>query len=57
MKNEFESLKASTARKLDILCNSIAEKEKYIGKKTDNSRIIRDDLYDINTLKFSYVKS
>ena len=43
MKNELENLKASTARKLDILCNSIAGKEKYIGKKTDNNRIIRND--------------
>ena len=43
MKDEFESLRASTTRKLDILCNSIVEKEIYIGKRTDNNRTIRND--------------
>ena len=54
MKNEFENLKASTARKLDILCNSIVEKEKYIGKKTDNNRTIRNDFLMKTPLKYSY---
>ena len=52
MKNEFDSLEVSTARKLDILCNSLNQREKYIGKKTDIDRTIRNDfLKDKNSFK------
>ena len=50
MKNAFESLEASTARKLDLLCNSMNEKEKYIGKTTDSDRTIRKDYSIIKTI-------
>ena len=48
--NEFKNLKASPARKLEILCNSVDIKEKYIGKKTDTDRTIRNDK-KIGTIK------
>ena len=57
MKNEFENLKVSTARKLDILCNSIVEKEKYIGKKTDNNRTIRNDFFYENHILKRWIKN
>ena len=40
---EFKNLEVSPARKFEILCNSVDIKEKYIGKKTDTDRTIRND--------------